>query len=290
MNNGTSLSFLVYVIYNESIWKCKGEESGYMEKTMEKIRTMMNGAASEKQYRVRSCRYTDLVMILVIVVALQCLTRLEYAGERFIQSRNGYKIAGSTMKSCGQETVKGYVEIKALCISNAKNIAGSLCDQAATPNETAMNVTIPTADAGKDDSRNTKLSAAEEMNTSALEGGVEILKTEKSAGAAPVVADTTAAGAAAESSEEDRGSTEEQQGEMLELGGFIIGENGLIERCENPSLVVEDGIIILPSDDRLRGSEQKHSLELREWKKFIFRPILHGLNPEPWKNWKILCI
>ena len=24
MNNGTSLSFLVYVIYNESIWKCKG--------------------------------------------------------------------------------------------------------------------------------------------------------------------------------------------------------------------------------------------------------------------------
>ena len=135
MNNGTSLSFLVYVIYNESIWKCKGEESGYMEKTMEKIRTMMNGAASEKQYRVRSCRYTDLVMILVIVVALQCLTRLEYAGERFIQSRNGYKIAGSTMKSCGQETVKGYVEIKALCISNAKNIAGSLCAQAATPNE-----------------------------------------------------------------------------------------------------------------------------------------------------------
>lgn len=125
--------------------------------------------------------------------------------------------------------------------------------QAATPNETAMNVTIPTADAGKDDSRNTKLPAAEEMNTSALEGGAEILKTEKSAGAAPVVADTTAAGSAAESSEEDRGSTEEQQGEMLELGGFIIGENGLIERCENPSLVVEDGIIILPSDDRCKG-------------------------------------
>lgn len=54
MSNGTSLSFLVYMIYNESIWKCKGEESGYMEKTMEKIRTMMNGEASEKQYRVCS--------------------------------------------------------------------------------------------------------------------------------------------------------------------------------------------------------------------------------------------
>ena len=40
MSNGTSLSFLVYMIYNESIWKCKGEESGYMEKTMEKIRTI----------------------------------------------------------------------------------------------------------------------------------------------------------------------------------------------------------------------------------------------------------
>lgn len=253
MNNGTSLSFLVYVIYNESIWKCKGEESGYMEKTMEKIRTMMNGAASEKQYRVRSCRYTDLVMILVIVVALQCLTRLEYAGERFIQSRNGYKIAGSTMKSCGQETVKGYVEIKALCISNAKNIAGSLCAQAATPNETAMNVTIPTADAGKDDSRNTKLPAAEEMNTSALEGGAEILKTEKSAGAAPVAADTTTAETAVESAEEDKSSTEEQQSGMLNLDGFIIGENGMIERCENPSLAAEDGIIILPSDDRCKG-------------------------------------
>lgn len=91
MNNGTSLSFLVYVIYNESIWKCKGEESGYMEKTMEKIRTMMNGAASEKQYRVRSCRYTDLVMILVIVVALQCLTRLEYAGKDLSKAGTGIR-------------------------------------------------------------------------------------------------------------------------------------------------------------------------------------------------------
>ena len=253
MSNGTSLSFLVYMIYNKSIWKYKGEESGYMEKAMEKIKNMKNGTASEKQYRGRRCRYTDLAMVLVIAVSIQCFTRLEYAGERYIQSRNGYKIAGGIMEGCGRKTVKGYAEIKASCVSNAKNIIENLCAQAATPNETAMNVTIPTADAGKDDSRNTKLPAAEEMNTSALEGGAEILKTEKSAGAAPVVADTTAAGSAAESSEEDRGSTEEQQGEMLELGGFIIGENGLIERCENPSLVVEDGIIILPSDDRCKG-------------------------------------
>ena len=35
MSNGTSLSFLVYMIYNKSIWKYKGEESGYMEKAME---------------------------------------------------------------------------------------------------------------------------------------------------------------------------------------------------------------------------------------------------------------
>ena len=32
------------MIKSKSIWKYKGEESGYMEKTMEKIRTMMNGA------------------------------------------------------------------------------------------------------------------------------------------------------------------------------------------------------------------------------------------------------
>ena len=53
MSNGTSLSFLVYMIYNKSIWKYKGEESGYMEKAMEKIKNMKNGTASEKQYRVR---------------------------------------------------------------------------------------------------------------------------------------------------------------------------------------------------------------------------------------------
>lgn len=40
MSNGTSLSFLVYMIYNKSIWKYKGEESGYMEKAMEKIKNM----------------------------------------------------------------------------------------------------------------------------------------------------------------------------------------------------------------------------------------------------------
>lgn len=59
MSNGTSLSFLVYMIYNKSIWKYKGEESGYMEKAMEKIKNMKNGTASEKQYRIRRCRYTD---------------------------------------------------------------------------------------------------------------------------------------------------------------------------------------------------------------------------------------
>lgn len=47
MSNGTSLSFLVYMIYNKSIWKYKGEESGYMEKAMEKIKNMKNGTASE---------------------------------------------------------------------------------------------------------------------------------------------------------------------------------------------------------------------------------------------------
>ena len=96
MSNGTSLSFLVYMIYNKSIWKYKGEESGYMEKAMEKIKNMKNGTASEKQYRVRRCRYTDLAMVLVIAVSIQCFTRLEYAGERYIQSRNGYKTVSYT--------------------------------------------------------------------------------------------------------------------------------------------------------------------------------------------------
>lgn len=71
MSNGTSLSFLVYMIYNKSIWKYKGEKSGYMEKAMEKIKNMKNGTASEKQYRVRRCRYTDLAMVLVIAVSIQ---------------------------------------------------------------------------------------------------------------------------------------------------------------------------------------------------------------------------
>ena len=232
MSNGTSLSFLVYMIYNKSIWKYKGEESGYMEKAMEKIKNMKNGTASEKQYRVRRCRYTDLAMVLVIAVSIQCFTRLEYAGERYIQSRNGYKIAGGIMEGCGRKNVKGYVEIKASCVSNA---------------------TTSTADAGKDDSRITKLPAAEEMNTSASEDGTEILKAEKNADAALVAADTTTAEAAVESAEEDKSSTEEQQSGMLNLDGFIIGENGMIERCENPSLAAEDGIIILPSDDRCKG-------------------------------------
>ena len=74
-SNGTSLSFLVYMIYNKSIWKYKGEESGYMEKAMEKIKNMKNGTASEKQYRVRRCRYTDLAMVLVIAVSIQCFCK-----------------------------------------------------------------------------------------------------------------------------------------------------------------------------------------------------------------------
>ena len=113
-------SFLVYMIYNKSIWKYKGEESGYMEKAMEKIKNMKNGTASEKQYRVRRCRYTDLAMVLVIAVSIQCFARLEYAGERYMQSRNGYKIAGGIMEGCGRKTVKGYVEIKVSCVSKCE--------------------------------------------------------------------------------------------------------------------------------------------------------------------------
>ena len=82
-----------------------------------------------------------------------------------MQSRNGYKIAGGITEGCGRKNVKGYVEIKASCVSNAKNIIENLCAQAAAPNRTIMNVTTSTADAGKDDSRITKLPAAEEMNT-----------------------------------------------------------------------------------------------------------------------------
>ena len=127
MSNGTSLSFLVYMIYNKSIWKYKGEESGYMEKAMEKIKNMKNGTASEKQYRVRRCRYTDLAMVLVIAVPYSVSRGWNIQGERYIQSRNGYEIAGGIMEGCGRKTVKGYVEIKASCVSNAKNIIENLC-------------------------------------------------------------------------------------------------------------------------------------------------------------------
>ena len=58
------------------------------------------------------------------------------------------------MEGCGRKTVKGYVEIKASCVSNAKNIIENLCAQAAAPNRTIMNVTTSTADAGKDDVQN----------------------------------------------------------------------------------------------------------------------------------------
>ena len=91
MSNGTSLSFLVYMIYNKSIWKYKGEESGYMEKAMEKIKNMKNGTASEKQYRIRRCRYTDLAMVLVIAVSIQCLARLEYAGKDIFKAGTGIR-------------------------------------------------------------------------------------------------------------------------------------------------------------------------------------------------------
>lgn len=91
MSNGTSLSFLVYMIYNKSIWKYKGEKSGYMEKAMEKIKNMKNGTASEKQYRVRRCRYTDLAMVLVIAVSIQCFTRLEYEGKDIFKAGTGIR-------------------------------------------------------------------------------------------------------------------------------------------------------------------------------------------------------
>lgn len=49
MSNGTSLSFLVYMIYNKSIWKYKGEESGYMEKAMEKMTAELQSCLLQKR-------------------------------------------------------------------------------------------------------------------------------------------------------------------------------------------------------------------------------------------------
>lgn len=91
MSNGTSLSFLVYMIYNKSIWKYKGEESGYMEKAMEKIKNMKNGTASEKQYRVRRCRYTDLAMVLVIAVSISVSRGWNMQGKDICKAGTGIR-------------------------------------------------------------------------------------------------------------------------------------------------------------------------------------------------------
>lgn len=41
--------------------------------------------------------------------------------------------------------------------------------------------------------------------------------------------------------------------ELLELNGFVVNENGVIESCKNPAFVLEDGIIIFPADERCSG-------------------------------------
>ena len=116
------------------------------------------------------------------------------------------------------------------------------------------------------------------------------MKAEKNADAALVAADTTTVEAAVESAEEDKSSTEEQQRGMLNLDGFIIGENGMIERCENPSLAAEDGIIILPSDDRCKGIGAEALTGITGVEEIYIPANITWIEPEPWKNWKILCI
>ena len=41
--------------------------------------------------------------------------------------------------------------------------------------------------------------------------------------------------------------------ELLELNGFVVNENGVIESCKNPAFVLKDGIIIFPADERCSG-------------------------------------
>lgn len=60
------------------------------------------------------------------------------------------------------------------------------------------------------------------------------------------ITDKTAAG-------EITQNEERTEMELLELDGFLINENGVIESCKNPALASEDGIIIFPADERCTG-------------------------------------
>lgn len=54
--------------------------------------------------------------------------------------------------------------------------------------------------------------------------------------------------------EEEMPQSEEMTGvEMLELDGFVINENGVIESCKDPAFVAEGGIIVFPADERCSG-------------------------------------
>ena len=102
MSNGTSLSFLVYMIYNKSIWNViRGRKRIYGRRLWKKIKNMKNGTLIRK-----TITWTEKVQIygsgngdLLIAVSIQCFTRLEYAGKDIFKAGMGVRIAGGIWKA-----------------------------------------------------------------------------------------------------------------------------------------------------------------------------------------------
>lgn len=235
-----------------------------MEKTIKRITAMKEEIFAEKSDRIRRWRKADLAVLLVLAMCTQIWSNLEFAGETYIRNVNIYNISNSMITNYGGGVVKNYTGMIVNGTNDAKELAESTCvptiGTTTATAETAIKETATTGSAAAEtEERN--VSAAEthpsqEMTgtvTNTVAANTEISKTTDAGNAASDIADTEPASEPASVIEEAENNEEALRGTPIKLDGFVIGTDGVIEYCENPGAVAEDGIVILPSDERCTG-------------------------------------
>lgn len=229
-----------------------------MEKIIRRIESTNEKLWEKNNCPARKWMLADMAALAALTICTQTFSgwmNVEYGND---YNRMNIGFHSSVMQSYGTGSAKGWMKLEN---SKALEIKKMLADTGTTAVWNELSDTTETS--GKQ--TETVVPPVVEVNEQKQESqiltdtaaGTESVKPAANAeSTAAAVPDTSVKEDAAVIGNEDVAEEVErtvEPAELFDLDGFRINEAGMIESCADPELVVNDGIIILPSDERCTG-------------------------------------
>lgn len=221
-----------------------------MEKMIRRIENTKEELWKKDRCTARKRILADAAVLVVLTVCIRLFygwMNIEYEN---VFNRTYNVFCNSMAESAGKGSATGWVELGKSMTPVAESLVpdnktvgtvNEILDVKVLSEKTTGTVTKPVAEVNeqKQESQAVTESVAENKESTVVAVPDTVIKENPSVIENEIV-------------EEEAERAKEPAG-LFNLDGFMLNEAGVIESCENPELVVNDGIIILPSDSRCTG-------------------------------------